>query len=176
MKKNYLKKARRKRMKKLDLIVVLFVVLSIVVGGVVLAASPWAAKMEGNGILSGGVLPSYDVVETDIGWNFKVKATDDTVVGNLNIVEKLVEGDPPRHFQLTGAEVDMLDYSCGSDELRVEGTNEAGQRVAAHFRGSTNTSYPNTVWYWVKVEGNLITNCGGRLTLAGDDFTIDCNP
>ena len=168
-------------MKKLDLIVVLSVVLSIVVGGVVLAVSPWAAKMEGNGILSEGALPNYDVVETDIGWNFKVvKATDNTVVGNLNIVEKLVGEGPPRHFQLTGAEVDTLYYSCDDDELRVEGTNEAGQRVAAHFRGSSNPSYPNTVWYWVKVEVGgsfiFITNCGNRLTLDGDDFTIDCNP
>jgi len=163
-------------MKRLDLIVVISVVLSIVVGGVVMAVSPWAAKMEGNGILGGGVLPSYDVVETDIGWNFKVKATDNTVVGNLNIVEKLVEEGPPHHFQLTGAEVDTLYYSCDNDELRVEGTNEAGQRVAAHFRGSSNPSYPNTVWYWVKVDDTFITNCGDRLTLDGDDFTIDCNP
>jgi hypothetical protein len=163
-------------MKKLDLIVILFMVLSIVVGGVVLAVSPWAAKMEGNGILSGGHLPKYDVVETDIGWNFKVKAADNTVVGNLNIVEKLVEEGPPRHFQLTGAEVDMLSYNCTTDELRVEGTNGAGQRVAAHFRGYNNISFPNTVWYWVKIEGSFITNCGTRLTLDGDDFTIDCNP
>jgi len=164
-------------MKKLDLIVVLFVVLSIVVGGVVLAASPWLAKIEGNGILRGDYLLSeYGVIETDIGWNFKVKAADDTVVGNLNIVEKLVGEGPPNHFQLTGADVKTFFAKCGTDELRVEGTNEAGQTVAAHFRGVGNSSKPKTVWYWVKRDGSFITNCGTQLALDGDDFTIECNP
>ena len=163
-------------MKKLNLIVVLSVVLSIVVGGIVLAVSPWAAKMEGNGILSGGALPSFDVIETDIGWNFKVKQSDGLVEGHLNIVEKL-DGGGVRHFQLTGADVDKVtDFSCANDSLRVEGTNEADQRVAAHFRGYNNTGDPNTVWYWVKVDGTLITNCGARLTLVGPEFTIDCSP
>ena len=165
-------------MKKLDLVVVLFVVLSIVVGGVVLAASPWLAKIEGNGILRGDyLLLKYGVVETDIGWNFKVKQSGGLVEGHLNIVEKL-DGGGVRHFQLRGADVDRVtDFSCANDSLRVEGTNEAGQRVAAHFRGYKNTDDPNTVYYWVKVEvgGQFITSCGGRLTLDGD-FTIDCSP
>lgn len=163
-------------MKRLIAIAVAVVLLLTLGASAALAASRWQAKMEGNGILSGGALPSYGVEETDIGWNFKVKADDPTAVnGNLNIVEKL-NGGPPRHFQLSGAEVDKVYLNCENDELRVEGTNKVGQRVAAHFRGVNNPDYPKTVWYWVKVDGTYITNCGARLPLVGDDFTIDCNP
>lgn len=162
-------------MKRLIAIALAIVLVLTLGASAALAASRWQAKMEGNGTLSGGSLPTYDVVETDIGWNFKVKAGDGTVNGQLNIVEKL-NGGPPRHFQLSGAEVDMAYLNVNTDELRVEGTNKAGQRVAAHFRGINNTSYPKTIWYWVKVDGTLITNTGARLPLVGDDFTIDSNP
>lgn len=161
-------------MKKLIAIALAVVMVFTLGTSAALAASPWVTKMEGNGILSGGSLPYYSVVETDIGWNFKVKA-DGTVQGHLNIMEKLGKG-PPRHFQLSGAEVDTVSWDGGTDELRVEGTNEDGQRVAAHFRGVNNLGDPKTVWYWVKVDGNFITDCAARLPLVGDDFTIDCNP
>lgn len=134
------------------------------------AKGPWVAKVEGNGYLSGGSLPSYGVDETNLGWNFKVNAYGG-YNGQLNIIEKF-DGQMLRHFKLFDYQVDNNRYSCETHEMRVEGTDDEGQRVAAHFRGWRNTQYPNSVWYWVKNGDGYITNTKARLTLDSPFFIL----
>lgn len=133
---------------------------------------PWVTKVEGGGIVSGGSLSSYNVVETVLGWNIKVNA-DGVMKGHLNIVEKLENGKV-RHFKLFSDEFELDFAKCNSYEVRIEGTDENGYRVAIHFRGLRNTVYPNSVWYWVKDGGTFITNTGARLTVS-NTFYVTCD-
>lgn len=146
--------------------------------------SKWAAKQEGNG----WVEDQPGIETADLGWNFKfTKADGGMVYGNLNIVEKMDEGEN-RHFKLNfnrnpieadGGEVFV---HCDTDEVRVEAPGlwkkpkgkDEEVWVAAHFRGYNNPDYPNTVWYWVRKDGSYITNSEGRLDVYGDQFTTEC--
>lgn len=174
-------------MKKRTLIALVVVLALAATVSVVWAGGPWAAKVEGNGTVSGGSLPSYDVLETDIGWNFKWNADTGEVNGHLNIVEKLTDGKV-RHFQLTGAHVLPVGdptvrpilFNCASGggdarSVRVEGTDDQGRLIAAHFRDSEHSQYPSSVWYWVQdASGSYVTNTNARLTVSYP-FTMECS-
>lgn len=146
---------------------------------------PWQAKIEGNGTVSGSTLSSYGVLEADLGWNFRM-TNDNRIAGNLNIVEKLENGKV-RHFKVKIDEIDADDptvrpilFNCETGNgdarsVRIEVTMSDGSVIAAHFRDSLHTQFPNTVWYWVKdSSGNFITNTGARL-LVSNLFTLKCN-
>lgn len=137
------------------------------------AHGPWEAKVQGDGALSGGSLPSYGVNHANLGWNFKANS-DNLYNGQLNVVEKDEGGEMLNHYKLYGYQVDTKTYNCDTHEMRVEGFNDEGYRVAAHFRGYRNTSYPNSVWYWVKDGSTYLTNTGARLTLDKPFFVL-CN-
>jgi hypothetical protein len=168
------------------LITIIVMLLSLLFTASVFAGGPWTVKVEGNGIVSGGSLPSYSVLETDIGWNFKWNEDTDEVNGQLNIVEKLTDGTV-RHFKLSGVQVDDVGnpasrpilFNCaagGGDgrSVRVEGYDNQGQLVSAHFRDSEHTQFPNSVWYWVQGSSGYITNTNARLTLSFP-FTMECD-
>jgi hypothetical protein len=152
---------------------VLAVICLLVLGVTAYAGGPWAVKVDGNGYVSGGGLTGYGVVETDLGWNMKMNF-DGNVQGQLNIVEKL-DGGTVRHFMLAGYElypvgdptVRPILFNCNTNEVRVEGLNDEGLTVAAHFRSPDHAVYPNTVWYWVRdSSGTYISNTATRLTLS----------
>jgi hypothetical protein len=173
---------------KKRLFIALIVLLALTAtASLVWAGGPWEVKVEGNGIVSGGSLPSYGVVETDIGWNFKMNFNSE-VQGHLNIVEKLTDGTT-RHFQLHGYEVLPVgdpggrpilfncvdDGSSDSRSVRVEGYDSEGRLVAAHFRDSEHNTLPSTVWYWVQdPPGNYITNTNARLSVS-NLFAMECS-
>jgi len=140
---------------------------------------PWTVKIEGNGIVVG---PYNGVDEADIGWNFKWNEATGEVHGQVNIVEKLSDGSV-RQFKLRGYQVFDVGnptvrpilFNCDTYEVRVEGDDDEGRRIAAHFRSDDNLSYPNTVWYWVKdADGTEITNTNARLDVS-NPFWIECN-
>ena len=142
---------------------------------------PWTVKIEGNGIVSGPYNSVDEVDEADIGWNFKWNENKGEVHGQVNIVEKMADGSV-RHFKLRGYQVfDVQDptkrpilFDCDTYEVRVEGENDQGQRIAVHFRSDNNLSYPNTIWYWVMEDGNFITNTSARLPVS-NPFWMECN-
>lgn len=170
-------------MRKLFVMVGMAASLVILLATAVQAGGPWSVKVEGNGIVTGA---DYDVMETDIGWNFKWNADTGEVNGHLNIVEKLMGGGT-RHFQLSGDQVMPVGdptvrpilFNCNamnsdSRSVRVEGYDDDGNRIAAHFRDSEHYMYPNTVWYWVQdPAGNYITNTNARLPVS-NPFTMEC--
>ena len=172
-------------MKKRVLIGLVVVLALAAAASVVRAGGPWEVKIEGNGTVSGGSLPSYGVVEADVGWNMKMNF-DGQVQGHLNIVEKLTDGTT-RHFELYGYEVFPVGnpavrpilFNCASGggdarSVRVEGWDDQGRRVAAHFRDSQHTQYPSSVWYFVQDPlGTYITNTNARLTVS-NPFTMEC--
>jgi len=142
------------------------------------AAQPWLGVMEGNGTVA-----QPATLGADLGWCFRLAEKEGQyyVSGTLNIVEKL--GDGNRHFQLKlkGALLaSPMVYNLTTDEVRVEamgvwkkpGEQDEEVLIAAHFRGLGNTSFPCTVWYWVKSGSTYITNSNTRLPLTGDPFTI----
>jgi hypothetical protein len=162
-------------------------VLTLLLSTMSYAGGPWEVKIEGNGMVdpftsSGEV----EVCGTDLGWNFKMNY-DGQVNGQLNIVEKLCDGSI-RHFKLAGYQVyDVGDpssrpilFNCaaGTDDarsVRVEGWNDDGLCVSAHWRDSQHATMPNTVWYWVQDSGgNFITNTNARLPVS-NPFTMVCS-
>lgn len=150
--------------------IIFLTVLLIFVASVAYAGGPWKVKIEGNGYLFG---PFYGgVVKTDIGWNMKYNADSGQVKGQLNIVETLADGSN-RHFKLSGYQV----YPVGDptakpivikcNEVRVEGFDDSGRAISAHFRPPSHPIYPNTIWYWVKdSSGAFISNTFARLPLS----------
>jgi len=147
-------------------------------------AGGWSVKQEGNGLLHEGQQPG--VQEVDLGWNLKLSADGTYVRGNVNIVEKLGDGEI-RHFQFKGGQVSELKdatFNCQTDEVRVEGdgiwkiSGEEDKVVhfAIHLRGTNNVGNPMSVWYWVKDAGQIVTNSGARLTLDSEPFTTTCPP
>jgi hypothetical protein len=173
-------------MKKITLIALIVVLVLAATVSLVCAGGPWAVKVEGNGTVNGGSLPSYGVLETDIGWNFKWNVDTGEVNGHLNIVEKRTDGTV-RHFQLSGAQVLPVGdptgrpilFNCASGggdarSIRVEGWDDQGRLIAAHFRDSEHSQYPSSVWYWVQdASGSYITNTNARLTVSYP-FTMEC--
>ncbi len=170
-------------MKKTNVFMALAILVMALLVGVFVSVA-WVGarelKVEGNGMVSGGGLSVYDVVETDIGWNMEM-SYDENVHGVLNIVEKLTDGTT-RHFMLYGYQVEPVGdpavrpilFNCATREVRIEGYDSEGRLVAASFRGSLNTVNPNSVYYWVKDNGGYITSTGGRLTVS-NPFTMVCS-
>jgi hypothetical protein len=173
-------------MKRRMLIVLVVVLALTATAAVVWAGGPWEVKVEGNGTVSGGSLPAYDVVEADVGWNFKMNF-DGEIQGQLNIVEKLTDGTT-RHFKLYGYQVYPVGnpasrpilFNCASGggdarSVRVEGWDDQGRLIAAHFRDSEHSQFPSTVWYWVQnASGSYISNTNARLTVSYP-FTMECS-
>ena len=143
---------------------------------------PWTVKIEGNGLVSGGDLAVYGVIETDLGWNLKLNENTGEVKGMVNIVEKLSDGGV-RHFKLYGYNVYEVGdptlrpilFDCGDYEVRVQGVDDQGQEIAVHFRSKDNIVAPNSVWYWVKTQpdGEYITNTNARLSVS-NLFWMQC--
>jgi hypothetical protein len=167
-----------KRWKMLTVTAVLF--LGLTTGAH--SGGPWTVNLEGNGIISGGDLLDYGVIETDLVWNFKLNEHTGEVKGQVYIVEKLFEGGV-RHFKLFGYEVyDAGDpnqrpvlFDCDDYEVRVQGIDDKGQEIAVHFRSKDNIVAPNTIWYWVKrrPDGNYITNTNDGLSVS-NLFWMEC--
>lgn len=173
-------------MNKKFITIIFVILLCLCFVGIASAGGSWKVSESGNGVVSGGYLPYYGVVESDIGWNFKWNSTTGDVNGHLNIVEKLNNGKV-RHFKLYGYQVMPVEdptlpwilFNCGYDgrwarAVRVEGVDKEGNTIAAHFRDSENFEYPNTIWYWVKdPSGKVITNTYGPLVVSAP-FTMVC--
>jgi hypothetical protein len=146
------------------------------------SGGPWSAEIEGDGIVSGGDLPDYGVIEAEIGWNFKWNKDTGEVKGQLNIVEKLYDGGV-RHFKLFGYEVYEVGkplkrpilFDCDNYQVRVQGRDEDGREIAMHLRSKDNIVAPNSIWYWVKsaADSDYISNSNGRLPVS-NLFWMEC--
>jgi hypothetical protein len=142
----------------------------------------WTAKLEGSGIVKGGNLPTYGVIETDLDWNFNFNEDTGEVQGRVNLVEQLSDGGV-RRLKLSGAEVYEVGdpakrpilFDCGNYEVRVQGIDDQGREIAVHFRSKDNITAPNTVWYWVKTkpDGTYIANTDAELSVS-NLFWMDC--
>ncbi|UCD80115.1 MAG: hypothetical protein JSW26_01390 [Desulfobacterales bacterium] len=142
----------------------------------------WTAKLEGRGIVKGGHLPAYGVIETDLDWRFEFDENTGKVQGRVNLVEKLSDGGV-RRLKLSGSEVYEVGdptkrnilFDCDNYEVRVQGIDDQGREIAVHFRSKDNITVPNTIWYWAKAQpdGDYIVNTDAGLSVS-NLFWMDC--
>jgi hypothetical protein len=145
-------------------------------------AETWTAKLEGNGVVKGGNLSAYGVIETDLDWNISFNEDTGEVQGRVNLAEQLMDGRI-RRFKLSGPEVYEVGdpgkrpilFDCSHYEARIQGIDEKGREIAVHFRSKDNLTAPNTVWYWVKTQpdGDYIANTNAGLSVS-NLFWMDC--
>jgi len=145
-------------------------------------AGIWTVKLEGSGIIKGGHLPAYGVVETDLDWSIRFDEDTGEVQGRVNLAENLTDGSV-RRLQLTGAEVYEVGdstkrpilFDCSKYEVRLQGIDEQGREIAVHFRSKDNIEASNTVWYWVKgqPDGDYIANTDAGLSVS-NLFWMEC--
>lgn len=143
---------------------------------------PWTVKLEGSGIVKGGNLSSYGVIETDLDWSFKFHKDTGNVQGRVHLVEKLSDGGV-RRLELSGSEVyevgdpmkRLILFDCNNYEVRVQGIDDQGREIAVNFRSKDNIEAPNTIWYWVKdqPDGDYIANTDTGLS-ASNLFWMEC--
>jgi hypothetical protein len=142
----------------------------------------WTVKLEGSGVVKGGNLSAYGVLETDLDWNFRFDEDTGEVQGRVNLVENLSDGGV-RRLQLSGAEVYEIGdpakrpilFDCVNYEVRVQGIDEQGREIAVYFRSKDNITAPNTIWYWVKSrpDGDYIANTDTALSVS-NLFWMEC--
>lgn len=142
----------------------------------------WTVKLEGSGLVKGGNLPAYGVIETELGWDISFNEDTGEVQGGVNLVEKLSDGGI-RKLNLSGSEVyevgdptkRLILFDCSHYEVRLQGIDDQGREIAVHFRSKDNITAPNTVWYWVKTQpdGDYISNTNAGLSVS-NLFWMDC--
>ena len=142
----------------------------------------WTVKLEGNGIVKGGNLSAYGVIETELDWNIYFNEDTGEVQGGVNLFERLSDGGI-RKIHLSGSEVyevgdpskKLILFDCSRYEVRLQGIDDQGREIAVHFRSKDNITAPNTVWYWVKTQpdGDYIANTNAGLSVS-NLFWMDC--